>query len=105
MRRLDANGISSEFNAQKDKFSRSSASSGLDRAVEGLSLMVGDLKKSGMDVELTLFGDASEQAFDLFAGGGLTVPVSGILRMGPLSGCRCQAERRRYQRKNALPHL
>ncbi len=84
MRRLDANSISSEFNAAKEKFSRSFAASGLDEAVTSLSLVIGDMKKAGMDVELTLFGDASEQAFDLFAGGGLTVPVTGILRMGPI---------------------
>ncbi|MDE1153886.1 MAG: hypothetical protein PW788_15240 [Micavibrio sp.] len=84
MRHLNASEISAEFNNQREKFGAFAGKTGLDTAVKDLSRLIGDLQGAGLDVELTLFGDASEQAFSLFETGGLTVPVSGILRMGPI---------------------
>jgi len=82
MRHLNASEISAEFNKQRNIFTTNAAKSGLDTAVQNLSRLIGDLKTAGMDVELTLFGIPSEQAFTLFDASGMTVPVSGVLRMG-----------------------
>jgi hypothetical protein len=83
MRSLDNNQIRDEFNAKKQNFAKWLDETGLSNAIKDLSRAVSDLKSAGLDIDLQLFGDASEQAFGMFPrGNGLTVPVSGDLRIG-----------------------
>ena len=83
MRRMSAGQIRDSFNAQKEKFQKEHAQSGLLDALGNLSLAIADIQAEGHDVSLQIFGNPSEQAFAMFPrGGGLTTPVSGILRIG-----------------------
>lgn len=83
MKRLSKGEIAAAFNAEKEKFAKFAADSGADRALEAVSRVLGDLQDTGLDVSLEIFGDASEQAFDLF-NSGVTAPISGVLRIGPI---------------------
>ncbi len=82
MRRLTPQNIRDEFNAQKDAHETSWAKSGLNGALESLSLALRDLNQSGIDVTLEMMGTPSEQAFAMLPENGMTVPVSGLLRIG-----------------------
>lgn len=83
MRRMTDAEIKAEFNAQKTRFETDHAKSGLNAALEDLSQAIADIKAQGYDVSLEIFGNPSEQAFSMFQrGGGLTTPVSGILKSG-----------------------
>jgi hypothetical protein len=83
MRRMTEVEIRDEFNAQKTRFENDHAKSGLLEALENLSHCLADIKAQGYDVSLEIFGNPSEQAFAMFPrGGGLTTPVSGILKSG-----------------------
>ncbi len=84
MKRLPREKISEEFNASKREFADYGAKSGFDVALQNISTAILDLKEAGIDVSLEIFGDASEQAFDLFGTTSVTVPISGILRIGPI---------------------
>ena len=84
MKRLPREKISEEFNAAKGEFASYGAKSGFDVALQNISTAIGELKEAGIDVSLEIFGDASEQAFDLFPTTSVTVPVSGVLRIGPI---------------------
>lgn len=83
MKRLDQRQISDVFNEQKARFEKQHAASGLLDAMEQFSRAIGDLKAAGHDLQLQFHGNASEEAFAMFTRtGGLTVPVSGVLRIG-----------------------
>lgn len=84
MKRLPREKISEEFNASKREFAAYGEKSGFDIALQNISAAIGDLKEAGIDVSLEIFGDASEQAFDLFGTTSVTVPISGVLRIGPI---------------------
>lgn len=83
-RKLAPESIRAEFNSSKEDFRGFADRSGLTRALASLSDMLGDLQDAGLDVSLEMLGGASEQAFDLFKENSITVPVSGILRIGPI---------------------
>lgn len=84
MKRLGPGEISDVFNEQKARFEKQHKASGLLDAMEQFSRAVGDLKAAGHDLSLQFHGNASEEAFSMFTRtGGLTVPVSGVLRIGP----------------------
>ena len=51
-------------------------------ALENISLALRDLNQNGIDVTLEMLGTPSEQAFGMLPGVGMTVPVSGLLRIG-----------------------
>lgn len=82
MRRMTPTDISHEFNAKKGEFREYCEQSGLGTVLRDLSSMIDDLKTGGVDVSLDLLEMPSELAFKLFADGGKTVPLSGILRIG-----------------------
>lgn len=83
LRRMTDAEIRDEFNAQKARFEAEHVKSGLLEALESLSQCLADIKAQGYDVSLEIFGNPSEQAFAMFPrGGGLTTPVSGILKSG-----------------------
>jgi hypothetical protein len=82
VRRLEPHQIAEEFNTQKNSVAATWEKSGLSGALRDLSLALADMKTAGLDVSLEIFGSPSEQAFGMFPSGGLTVPVSGILREG-----------------------
>jgi hypothetical protein len=84
MKRLPREKISEEFNASKREFAAYGEKSGFDVALRNISTAIGELKEAGIDVSLEVFGDSSEQAFDLFATSSVTVPISGVLRIGPI---------------------
>lgn len=74
--------ISIEFSAKTAKFRSWAQESGADVALQNLSKAIADLKASGVEVSLVLGEYPSEQAFSMFKAGGLTTPLSGILRIG-----------------------
>lgn len=78
----DSNVIRDEFNKKKDSFRTQSEKDGLKDAVGILSRVVGDLKDAGLDVSLDLIAGGSEMSFYLFPNPSLTMPVTGILRLG-----------------------
>jgi hypothetical protein len=83
LRRMTDAEIRDEFNAQKTRFETDHAKSGLSEALESLSQAIADIRAQGYDVSLEIFGNPSEQAFGMFQrGGGLTTPVSGVLKSG-----------------------
>lgn len=82
MRRMTPQNIRDEFNAQKDAHEALWTKSGLNGALESLSLALRDLNQSGIDVSLEMMGTPSEQAFAMLSETAMTVPVSGILRIG-----------------------
>ena len=83
MRRLDAREISDHFNAHRAEFEARHDKTGALAAIEDISRAIADIRAAGHDISLTLSGMPSEQAFDLFPGSGsLTVPFSGVLRIG-----------------------
>lgn len=82
MRKMTPTEISDEFNGKKAEFRGYCEQSGLGAVLRDLSTMVDDLKTGGVDVSLDLLEMPSELAFKLFADGGKTVPLSGILRIG-----------------------
>lgn len=84
LRKLDPSGIRDVFNSEKDGFRSHAQKDGIAKALSGLSEILGDLQDAGIDVSLEIMGGASEQAFDLFKENSITVPVSGILRIGPI---------------------
>ncbi len=84
MKRLPREKITAEFNAAKDEFASYGAKSGFDKALQNISTAIGELKEAGIDVSLEVFGDSSEQAFDLFSNASVTVPISGVLRIGSI---------------------
>lgn len=100
MKRLPREKISEEFNASKRAFADYGAKSGFDVALQNISAAIGELKESGIDVSLEIFGDSSEQAFDLFATTSVTVPITGVLRIGPIH--RLFALATKSDGKNAL---
>lgn len=81
MRRLTPQKIREEFNQRHKKFADWGDTSGFGQALENLSLALRDLQDGGLDVRLDISGTAAEQAFALFAPGGLTTPISGILHI------------------------
>jgi len=83
LRRLTEGEIRDQFNAQKAHFEKEHAGNGLLPALENISRAVADIKAAGHDVDLQIFGNPSEQAFAMFPRtGGLTAPLSGVLRIG-----------------------
>ena len=100
MKRLPREKISEEFNASKREFAAYGEKSGFGIALQNISTAIGELKESGIDVSLEIFGDASEQAFDLFPTTSVTVPISGVLRIGPIH--RLFALATKSDSKNAL---
>lgn len=83
LRGMTAGELAATFAQKKSDFERMHEKSGMLRAIEALSRAVGDIKDAGHDVALTLYGNASEESFGIFSrGGGLTVPASGVLRIG-----------------------
>lgn len=82
MRRMTPQNIRDEFNAQTDAHEKSWAKAGLNSALENISLALRDLNASGIDVSLEMLGTPSEQSFAMLLDSGMTVPVSGILRIG-----------------------
>lgn len=82
--KLDPAGIRALFNRNKEEFRSFTERSGIAKAIAGMSEIISDLRDAGIDVSLEMMGGASEQAFDLFKENGVTVPVSGILRIGPI---------------------
>ena len=85
MKRLEPSQISATFNSQMQRFTTMLEKSNAGAALEDLSRAIADIRDAGYDVALTLFGTPSEQAFDLFPGSnGLIVPISGVLRIGPI---------------------
>ncbi|HYD19068.1 MAG TPA: hypothetical protein VEF76_11375 [Patescibacteria group bacterium] len=83
MKRLSPSYIRAEFGTARNSFENFGRDSGFADALQQVSLALGDLQEAGIDVSLEIFGDASELAFDLFEGG-VTVPISGVLRIGPI---------------------
>lgn len=100
MKRLPREKISESFNAAKRDFAAYGEKSGFDVALQNISTAIGEMKDAGIDVSLEIFGDASEQAFDLFATTSVTVPISGVLRIGPIH--RLFALATKSDGKNAL---
>lgn len=100
MKRLPREKISEEFNASKREFAAYGEKSGFDLALQNISTAIGELKDAGIDVSLEVFGDSSEQAFDLFATSSVTVPITGVLRIGPIH--RLFALATKSDGKNAL---
>lgn len=100
MKRLPREKITESFNASKREFAEYGAKSGFDAALQNISTAIFDLKEAGIDVSLEIFGDASEQAFDLFPTTSVTVPISGVLRIGPIH--RLFALATKSDGKNAL---
>jgi hypothetical protein len=100
MKRLPREKISESFNAAKRDFAAYGEKSGFDVALQNISTAIGEMKDAGIDVSLEIFGDASEQAFDLFATTSVTVPISGVLRIGPIH--RLFALATKSDSKNAL---
>lgn len=84
MKRLPREKISESFNAAKRDFAAYGEKSGFDVALQNISTAIGEMKDAGIDVSLEIFGDSSEQAFDLFPTTSVTVPISGVLRIGPI---------------------
>lgn len=84
LRKLDPATLRDVFNLEKEKFRETSDKEGVLTALSGLSEILGDLQDAGLDVSLEMLGGASEQAFDLFKENGVTAPVSGVLRIGPI---------------------
>jgi len=82
MRRMITQNIREEFNVQRNAHEASWAKSGLTTALENLSLSLRDLNDNGIDVSLEIMGTPSEQAFAMLPEKGMTVPVSGVLRIG-----------------------
>jgi hypothetical protein len=82
MQKPDPHLIREAFNKAQQAFHDENEKSGLGPALESISGMVKDLKDAGLDVSLEIAAGASEMAFGLFESNGMTVPVSGILRMG-----------------------
>lgn len=80
MKRLATEQIREHFNAQRTAHEESWAKSGLNTALENISLALQDLNNNGVSVSLEMMGTPSEQAFGMLEGG-MTVPVSGILRI------------------------
>lgn len=78
----DSSAIRDEFNKKKDAFRTQSEKDGLKDAVGILSRVIGDLKDAGLDVSLDLIAGGNEMAFYLFPNPSLTMPVTGILRLG-----------------------
>ena len=84
-KRLPPDGIRDAFNAKQEKLRKEWETYGLPAALRGLSDAIADIREAGLDVSLTMEGDASEMAFELFENNGsLVVPVSGILRVGDI---------------------
>ncbi|MCE9507368.1 MAG: hypothetical protein K8R48_03490 [Alphaproteobacteria bacterium] len=78
--------LKAAFNQQKESRHAWFAETGIITAIEALSKAVRDLRDIGVNVQLQLNGNASEDAFSLTKTvteikGGLTVPVSGILKI------------------------
>ena len=82
MRRMTPQNIRDTFNAQKDAHETAWAKSGLTGALESLSLALRDLNMMGIDATLEMMSTPSEQAFAMLPDSGMTVPVSGLLRIG-----------------------
>lgn len=85
MRRMTPDSIREEFNAQQDKHEKLWSGSGLTQALEDLSLALRDLRQQGHDVSLEMISTPAEQVFSMLPqGNGMTVPVSGVLRIGDI---------------------
>jgi len=82
MKKLTAEQIREHFNAQRVAHEESWAKSGLNTALENISLALQDLNNNGVAVSLEIMGTPSEQAFGMLSDAGMTVPVSGVLRIG-----------------------
>lgn len=83
MKRLNKAEINDTFSDAKRKFGEFAEDSGFGPALKEVSRALDDLRRAGHDVSLEVFGDASEQAYDMFKRN-VTVPVSGILRIGDI---------------------
>lgn len=81
MKKLTPEQIREHFNAQCVAHEASWTKSGLNTALENISLALQDLNNNGISVSLEIMGTPSEQAFGMLSESGMTVPVSGILRI------------------------
>lgn len=55
---------------------------GLAAQLENLSTLIGNMKQAGCDIECSILGNASDQAFKLFKVASVIVPVTGVLKSG-----------------------
>jgi len=82
MRRMTPDSIREEFNTQHEKHEKQWSDWGLTQALEEISLALRDIRQQGHDVSLDMIGTPSEQVFSMMPQSGMTVPVSGLLRIG-----------------------